>query len=67
MNVQTWVVDDEFVSDALSAQTKLFKMNQVDEKMQQSIAEKFDTDLWANYSSLTATKGTDNGATPAVS
>lgn len=63
MNVQTWVVDDEFISDSLPAQTKIFKMSQVDGKMQQSIAEKFDTDMWANYSSLTATKGVDNGAT----
>lgn len=65
MNVQTWVVDDEFISDALSAQTKLFKLSQVDGKMQQSIAEKFDTDMWANYTSLTVTKGTNDGATPA--
>jgi hypothetical protein len=65
MNVQTWVVDDEFISDALPAQTKLFKMSQVDGKMQQSIAEKFDTDMWANYTSLTVTKGTNDGATPA--
>lgn len=63
MNVQTWVIDPEFVSDALPAQTKLFKKSQVDGKMQQSIAEKFDTDLFANYSSLTVTKGTDDGAT----
>lgn len=66
MNVQTWVIDPEFVSDALSAQTKLFKMGQIDGKMQQSIAEKFDTDMWANYSSLTVTKGTDDGATAAA-
>lgn len=65
MNVQTWVVDDEFISDALSNQTKLFKMSQVDGKMQQSIAEKFDTDMWANYTSLTVSKGTNDGATPA--
>lgn len=65
MNVQTWVVDDEFVSDALPAQTKIFRMGQVDGKMQQSIAEKFDTDMWANYTSFTVTKGTDDGSTPA--
>lgn len=65
MNVQTWVVDDEFIYDALPAQTKLFKMGQVDGKMQQSIAEKFDTDIFANYSSLTVSKGTDDGSTPA--
>lgn len=64
MNVQTWVTDDEFISDALSAQTKLFQMDQVDHKMQRSIAEKFDTDLLANSTSLTATVGTDNAATP---
>jgi hypothetical protein len=65
MNVQTWAVDDEFVSDALPAQTKIWMMSQLDGKMQQSIAEKFDTDLFANYTSLTVTKGTDDGATPA--
>lgn len=64
MNVQTWVVDDEFVSDSLPTQTKLFLMSQVDEKMQHSIAEKFDTDLFANYSSITANKGSDDGVTP---
>lgn len=63
MNVQTWVIDPEFISDALTAQTKLFKKAQVDGKMQQSIAEKFDTDLFANYSSLTASQGSDDGAT----
>jgi hypothetical protein len=65
MNVQTWVIDPEFVSDALTAQTKLFRKSQIDGKMQQSLAEKFDTDLFANYSSLTVSKGTDDGATPA--
>lgn len=67
MNVQTWVIDPEFVSDALPAQTKLFQFGQIDSKMQQSIAEKFDTDLWANYSSMTtlSAQGTDDGATAA--
>jgi len=62
MNVQTWVVDDEFISDALSAQTKLFNMGQLDGKMQRSLAEKFDTDMWANYTSITATLGDNTGA-----
>jgi hypothetical protein len=65
MNVQTWVIDPEFVSDALTAQTKIFQKSQIDGKMQQSLAEKFDTDLFANYSSLTTAKGTDDGATAA--
>ncbi len=63
MNVQTWTIDPEFVSDALPAQTKLFKMSQVDGKMQSSLAVKFDTDLFANYSSLTETIGDVTGAT----
>ena len=63
MNVQTWVIDPESISDALPAQTKLFKKSQIDGKMQQSIAEKFDTDLFANYSSLTASAGDNTGAT----
>jgi hypothetical protein len=67
MDVQTWVVDDEFVSDALPAQTKLFKMSQIDSKMKQSIAEKFDTDMWATYTGFTGTAGgTDDGNTPAT-
>jgi hypothetical protein len=65
MNVQTWKIDPEFISDALPAQTKLFQKQQVDGKMQRSLAEAFDTDLFANYSSLTVTKGTDDAATPA--
>ncbi len=64
MNVQTWVIDPEFVSDALTAQTKLFKMGQVDGKMQSSIAVKFDTDLFANYSTITASLGDNTGGTP---
>lgn len=65
MNVQTWIHDPEFVSDALPAQTKLFQFGQIDGKMQSSLAVKFDTDIWANYSSLTtnAAQGTDDGAT----
>ena len=63
MNVQTWVIDPEFVSDALPAQTKLFRKGQIDGKMQQSLAEKFDTDLFANYSSLTQSLGDNTGAT----
>lgn len=63
MNVQTWVIDPESVSDALPEQTKLFQFSQIDGKMQQSIAEKFDTDLLANYSSITATAGDVTGAT----
>jgi hypothetical protein len=65
MNVQTWVIDPEFVSDALPAQTKLFQKGQIDGKMQRAIAEKFDTDMWANYTTLTVSKGTDDGATAA--
>lgn len=65
MNIQTWVIDPEFISDALPAQTKLFKKSQVDGKMQRSIAEKFDTDMWANYTSFTTTKGSNDGVTPA--
>lgn len=65
MNIQTWKIDPEFISDALPAQTKLFKKSELDHKMQRSLAEAFDTDLFANYSSLTASKGTDDGATPA--
>jgi hypothetical protein len=63
MDVQTWKVDSESISDALSAQTKLFKLNQVDEKMQQSLAEAFDTSLFATYTTFTTTKGTDDGST----
>jgi len=65
MNVQTWKIDPEFISDALPAQTKLFKKDLLDHKMQRSLAEAFDTSIFANYSSLTVTKGTDDGATPA--
>jgi len=65
MNVQTWVIDPEFVSDALPAQTKLFQKGQIDGKMQRAIAEKFDTDMWANYTTLTVSKGTDDGTTAA--
>ncbi len=65
MNVQTWKVDPEFISDAVPAQTKIFRKDLLDHKMQRSLAEAFDTDLFANYSSLTTTKGTDDGATPA--
>lgn len=63
MNVQTWVIDPEFVSDALPAQTKLFKFSQIDGKMQSSLAVKFDTDLFANYSSITASLGDNTGGT----
>lgn len=65
MNVQTWKVDPEFVSDSLTAQTKIFQMSQIDGKMQQSLAEAFDSSLTALYSSITATKGTDDGVTAA--
>lgn len=65
MNVQTWKVDPEAVSDALSAQTKIFQFSQIDGKMQQSLAEAFDTSLGATYTDFTTTKGTDDGATPA--
>lgn len=63
MNVQTWKIDPEAVSDALTAQTKLFQFSQIDGKMQQSLAEAFDTSLLANYSSLTASSGDNTGAT----
>ncbi len=63
MNVQTWKIDPEFVSDALSAQTKLFMKSQIDGKMQQSIAEAFDTDIFATYTDLTAVLGDTSGAT----
>lgn len=65
MNVQTWKHDPEAVSDALPAQTKIFQMKQIDQKMQQSLAEAFDTSLFATYTDFTTTKGTDNGATAA--
>lgn len=63
MNVQTWIHDPESVSDALSAQTKLFKFSQIDGKMQSSLAVKFDTDVLANYSSITASAGDNTGGT----
>lgn len=63
MNVQTWIHDPEFVSDALRAQTKLFQLSQIDNKMQSSLAVKFDTDLFANYSSITASLGDNTGGT----
>jgi hypothetical protein len=63
MNVQTWAVDYESFSDALPAQTKIFKKEQLDGKMQQSLAEAFDTSLLANYSSLTESLGDNTGAT----
>jgi hypothetical protein len=63
MNVQTWRIDPEFVSDALPAQTKIFKMSQVDGKMQSSIAVGFDSDVFANYSSITASLGDNTGGT----
>jgi hypothetical protein len=65
MDVQTWKIDPESVSDALSAQTKLFRLSQIDDKMQQSLAEAFDTSLFATYTDFTTTKGTDDGVTPA--
>jgi hypothetical protein len=66
MNVQTWVVDPEAVSFALSAQTKLFLLTNLEHKMTESVMRKFDTDLLANYSSFTTTAaGTDDAATPA--
>lgn len=65
MNVQTWKIDPEAVSDALPAQTKIFQFSQIDGKMQQSLAEAFDTSLWATYTDFTTTKGTDDGATAA--
>jgi hypothetical protein len=63
MNVQTWKIDPEFVSDALPAQTKLFQMSQIDGKMQSSLAVAFDADVFANYSSLTASLGDNTGGT----
>lgn len=63
MNVQTWKHDPEFISDALPAQTKIFQKSQIDGKMQNSLAVAFDTDLFANYSSLTASRGDNTGAT----
>jgi len=66
MNVQTWVIDPEAVSFALPAQTKLFLLTNLEHKMTESVMRKFDTDLLANYSSLTTTaQGTDDGATAA--
>lgn len=66
MNVQTWVIDPEAVSFALSAQTKLFLLSNLEHKMTESVMRKFDTDLLANYTSFTATAlGTDDGSTPA--
>lgn len=65
MDVQTWKIDPEFVSDALPAQTKLFHKSQIDGKMQQSLAEAFDTSIGATYTDFTTTKGTDDGVTPA--
>lgn len=65
MDVQTWKIDPEAVSDALSAQTKIFQFSQIDAKMQQSLAEAFDTSLGATYTGFTTTKGTDDGNTPA--
>lgn len=67
MNVQTWVIDPEAISFALPWQTKLFLLQNLDHKMHESVARKFDTDLLANYTSLTTTAaGTDDGATPAT-
>jgi hypothetical protein len=63
MNVQTWRIDQEFISDGLPAQTKLFRKEQIDGKMQSSIAVGFDTDVFANYSTLTASLGDNTGAT----
>lgn len=66
MNVQTWIVDPEAVSFALPAQTKLFMLTNLEHKMTESVMRKFDTDLLANYSSLTTTAvGTDDGVTQA--
>lgn len=65
MNVQTWMIDPEFVSDALSIQTKLFMKSQIDGKMQQSLAEAFDTSLLATYTDFTTTLGDNTGATAA--
>lgn len=64
MNVQTWVHDPEAISDAVPAQTKLFTLRNLEDKMNDSVMRKFDTDILANYSTLTTTaQGTDNGAT----
>lgn len=64
MNVQTWALDIDSVSDALSAQTKLFKLSNMETKMNDSVMRAFDTSLLALNSSLTTTaQGTDNGAT----
>lgn len=64
MNVQTWKIDPEFISDALPIQTKIFMKSQVDGKMQQSLAVAFDTDIFALNTGLTTqAQGTDDGAT----
>lgn len=64
MNVQTWVTTEEAISDAVAPQTKLFKLSQLEHKMYEAVARKFDTDLLALNSSLTTTaQGTDDGAT----
>ncbi len=66
MNVQTWALDMEAVSFAVPAQTKLFLLSNMENKMTESVMRKFDTDLLANYTSLTTTaQGTDDGSTPA--
>lgn len=65
LNVQTWVIDPEAISFALPWQTKLFLLTNLEHKMTESVMRKFDTDLLANYTSLTNTaQGTDDGVTP---
>lgn len=67
MNVQTWVVDPEAISFALPWQTKLFLLSNLDSKMTESVVRKFDTDILANYTSLTTTAlGVDDASTPAA-
>lgn len=64
MNVQTWRVDSEAISDAVPVQTKLFTLANLEKKMNQSVMRAFDTDIYGLNSSLTTTaQGTDNGAT----
>lgn len=64
MNVQTWVVEPESISDAVKPQTKLFMLENMEKKMGDAVLRKFDTDILALNSSLTTTAlGTDDGAT----
>lgn len=64
MNVQTWALDQEQVSDALPAQTRIWQFGQLEGKMMESVARKFDGDLLANYTSFTASAEGTLGSTP---